>query len=167
MVDLPEPDSPTRAMVSPSRTWTVTSFTARTSPTLRRRNPPEVRGKVFFTFSADKTILRSSRGMPSKIDGIDSPTEYTSLKVKPSRTILSLKWHADNWPERPSTSCKAGTVSRHTSVARGQRSAKAHPLGRFTKFVGEPGIGTNREFLDCFGWGTAPSNPMVYGITGR
>ncbi len=45
VVDLPQPDSPTRPSVSPRRTSKLRPSTARTAPTLRCTITPEVMGK--------------------------------------------------------------------------------------------------------------------------
>ena len=52
------------------------------------------------------------------------------------------------------------------SVARGQRGANGQPFGMFTRFIGAPGIGTRRLDFSRSGRGTAPSRPIVYGMTG-
>src|SRR6266581_1561918 len=59
-VVLPHPDSPTRPSVSPRLICKLTSSTAWTLPTTRRRNPPWI-GKYFLTFLTSTSVSATSR----------------------------------------------------------------------------------------------------------
>ena len=69
VVDLPQPDSPTSASVSPRAISKLTSSTARTSPTSLRRTTPRVIGKCFTRPSTCRTGLRIVSLMPPSSTG--------------------------------------------------------------------------------------------------
>ena len=62
VVDLPQPDSPTRPSVSPARTVKSMPSTARTAPTLRLKKAPRVIGKCFSQAGAPRAGSRRLAG---------------------------------------------------------------------------------------------------------
>ena len=55
VVDLPQPDSPTRPSEPPSGTWKEMPSTAWTWPMVRRRRPDDFTGKYILRFSTSST----------------------------------------------------------------------------------------------------------------
>ena len=78
VVDLPEPDSPTSAMVSPSWILNDTWSTAVMVPLFLRMRPLLWIGKVFTRSLTSSTIGLWSRGTSAHLAGSGSSSGYTS-----------------------------------------------------------------------------------------
>ena len=94
-VDLPQPDSPTRPSVSPSRTSKLTPSTAWTRATSRWKMIPCLIGKYFFTSRA------TSRGEPTatgcvRVAVLDDQVAHADSAIPGLMT-------ASRWEARPST----------------------------------------------------------------
>jgi hypothetical protein len=60
----------------------------------------------------------------------------------------------------------SGVADVQTSLAAGQRGAKAQPIGRFTGETGAPEIDASREPDAMSSRGIDRNKPIVYGIAG-
>ena len=73
VVDLPQPDSPTRPRVSPRKTSKVRPSTARTAPTLRCTMMPLVIGKWTLRPSMDTSASPSAAAVTEEMVSVSTP----------------------------------------------------------------------------------------------
>ena len=137
VVDLPQPDSPTRPSVSPALTSKETPQTAWTSPTLWRTNFPPRTGKCFTRFSTWRSGAPSPEGQATTVWPTLGCGQFAITSIgyngigelrRPRRlpgtrgssrpiTTLSAKWHADMWVDPPGRAVRNRTECRLFGVA--------------------------------------------------
>ena len=165
VVVFPQPDSPTRPRVSPSRTSRSTSETAYTHPTRRfEQRAPQQRVGPADAFQlehgrAQVPAHRRARRLRQRRDGVDGGAVDPAVRdpVRPDARHLVPR----ATPARAAVPLGAGVT------AIGHRGANGQPGGRSTSSGGCPAIGTRGARAALSTRGTAPSRPIVYGIRGR
>ena len=181
VVDLPDPDSPTIARVSPARSSKSTPLTAYTEPMRRLRTAPLTSGKVLTRSLTSRTTLRSSRGIPPIASAGRSGT---GKSASPPIMRPSISWERTQAAEWTKTSSplgsmpsfwvgtsgsvlsREGSAFRQASVATGQRSENGQMSGKSMTVGGLPVMGTSGSSLVWSARGIEPSRPIVYGMCG-
>ena len=138
IVVLPQPDSPTRPNVSPSRTEKDTLETALTLPTLRCRTAPAVTGNSFTSWSTSTITLRDVSSSTRPNACLDASAESTTRIARLGAEALptGLK-QATRWPD---WSSNGGSSTRHRSVALRHRGSNLQPTNSPLRSGGVPGM---------------------------
>ena len=159
VVVFPQPDSPTKAKLRPSRSVRSTPSTANTEPTRRRNTEPFMSGKVFLR-------LRTSRATTSLSD-CDTTCCLPSTNNLPDDCNPAISLCRVQAIMRVGDSdTRSGIFSSHCGAAAGQRGANAQPAGSATGDGGTPSIDVSRLEPTASTRGIERSRPMVYGIAG-
>ena len=157
---MPQPDSPTRPSVSPSRMSNDTPSTACTAPTcLLEARRPRVSGKCLTT-SRTSTSGRS-RG---RLERLRSSSPATA-PPRALRRGLEQAGHLVARARRARGS-SGGSTWRWRSRTYGQRGWNEQPPGRLIRLGGRPGIGTSSAPRGRSRRGIERSSPHVYGCSG-
>ena len=167
VVVLPQPDSPTRPSVSPSRMSKLMPSTAWTVPT-RRLNTAPFSQRVVPDQVVDLAApsRARSRGTP---DGIARRrSRAPGRRRRPVRSRCSISRAADAGRAAPAADARpaAARSSSQASTCIGQRGANGQPGGSST---GDGRVALDRHQRLPSGRssrGTEPSSPIVYGIRG-
>ena len=149
VVVLPQPDSPTRPSVSPSRMSRSTPSTACTVPTRRLNTAPFISGNCLTRPVDPQHLVRSvAREL---LDGADVRDLGHGIDVgvpQVPAAISSLRMHAARCPHRADRGRASGSVGAGTRRSTiGQRGANGQPGGRLTSDGGLPSTGTSARLL--------------------
>ena len=154
VVVFPQPDSPTKAKLRPSRSVRSTPSTANTEPTRRRNTEPFMSGKVFLR-------LRTSRATTSLSD-CDTTCCLPSTNNLPDDCNPAISLCRVQAIMRVGESAtRSGIFSSHCGAAAGQRGANAQPGGNATGDGGAPSIDVSRLEPTASTRGIERSRPMV------
>ncbi len=165
VVVLPQPDSPTRPRVSPSRTSNEMPATACTVPTRRLNTTPLLTAYSLTRLSSSSTVSRCSRGtLAISGSSTTSAPKISAAASAPSASVAAISpvlMQAARCSGEPSTSISGGSAVWQASTTIGQRGANGHPGGRSVSDGGWPVIGTSACFSLTSRRGIEPSRPSV------
>ena len=162
-VDLPDPDSPTRASASPRRISRSTPSTARS-----RRSSPRNRAPTREPTGND---TETSRAESSGSAGTTAVVSFSGAVMAgpdlPRRPPACVRSAGRRWTARgtPGSGRSGVSLVRQSSSTNAHRGWNRQPDGGLTRLGGEPGIGTS-DSLTYSKSGAERTSPSVYGWRG-
>ena len=164
-VDLPDPDSPTRASASPRRISRSTPSTACS----RRCSPRSRAGQARADREGHRDVARRQQrlaGTAGRPHGDRAAARALTASRRPDlpRWPRYARSAGRRWPARsgrPAAACRWSGISS----AKAHRGWNRQPDGGLTRLGGEPGMGTSDSFTYSKS-GAERTSPSVYGCRG-